>query len=519
MKKNQKNYDSGAEFPPDRERQPTVRKSEKIVAVKPKRGKPAVVTRVFSWLFALVLLALSAGVCYLLLRYGVFPQFHRSIVIGVIVLVNLIVWILLIAGQSKKARVRTAIALSLVFSIIMGAFGYYLYFGVNALDAINENKNLRSTSLSLVVMTDSPYQAPADVIDKTIHAPLRTDSEVIDAYATSLNSRFNIQLPFTNVSSYHEAVDNLYSGGCEAIVFKNAMLSNVLDTHPNFSTETRVIDEWSIEKKVQDVAKPVDTSKKGFNVYISGIDTYGPISSVSNSDVNIIMTINPDSNQLLLTSVPRDTYLPIAGGGGGHNDKLTHAGIYGVESSIQTLEDFLDIDINYYARVNFTSLITIVDQIGGIDVENPVSFNTDYYNFPAGTVHMNGEQALAFSRERHNLAGGDFDRGRNQERVILAIFKQINQPEFLLNYRDVLNSVEGSVQTNMPTEDMVKLVNQMIVDRSPWTTEMIDVKGTGKPGLNSYLIPGREIYMMEAYPDSVAEVKDKILKTLQGPTE
>ena len=450
------------------------------------------------------------GACYLMLRYGVLPLIHRSIAIGLIVVVNLVVWILVISGSHRKAQVRSAIALSIVFSLIIGAFSYYLYHGVTTLDLISQNKNLRSTKINLIVMKDSDYQTPVDVADKVVQAPLKTDGETITAYLESLNARFNLTLPLTETSSYPEAVDNLYSGNADAVIFNSAMSESILEAHPNFAEETRIIDEWEIEKKVQDVAKPVNTAKKGFNVYISGIDTYGPISSVSNSDVNIIMTINPDSNHLLLTSIPRDTYLPIAGGGGGHNDKLTHAGIYGVETSIQTLEDFLDTEINYYARVNFTSLIKIVDEIGGIDVENPVSFNTDYYSFPAGVVHMNGEQALAFSRERHNLAGGDFDRGRNQERVILAIFKKIRSPELLMNYTSVLNEVEDSVQTNMPTEDIVKLLNEMIEDRSPWTTEMTDVKGTGKPGLNSYLIPGRDIYMMEAYPESVEEVKEKI---------
>lgn len=492
-------------------------KEEKHLRQKVRKENPAVITRIFSWIFAIVLLAVSGGVCYFLLRYGILPQPHRSIVIGIVVIINLIVWILLITGQKRKPHVRTALALAVVFSIVMSTAVYYIYFGVMALDNINNRKNIRSTNLQLIVKKESTYMEPADVADQVVQAPIKTESEPLDAYVESVQERFNVSLDLTDVPSYPEAVENLYAGKAEAIVFNSAMYETISDTHPNFKEETRIIDEWAYDKKVQDVAKPVDTANSGFNIYISGIDTYGQVSSVSRSDVNIIMTINPDTNHMLLTSVPRDTYMPIAGGGGGHKDKLTHAGIYGVESSIRSLEDFLDTDINYYARVNFTSLINIVDKIGGIDVENPVVFDgSTGYSFPAGTVHMNGEEALAYSRERYSLAGGDFDRGRNQERVIIAIFNKVNNPEFLLNYREVMDELEDSVQTNMPTEDMVKLINEMIVDRSPWKTEMQDVKGKGNPNLRSHLIPGRDIYLMEANPESVKEVQEKISEALKG---
>lgn len=477
----------------------------------PKTGLKAV-----SWFFGFVFLALSALLCIVLYRYNILPNTLRLVTAGILLVINLISFSLLIAGLRRKSFIRTALILSVVFSLILGAGNYYLVRGVMALSEISTRKNVRTTDMSVVVLKNSPIQKVDELIGKTTLAPVKTDQTSITAYLADIQTRTGVLLETTDVPTYIDAADGLYQGDGDAMVMTTSWLEDIRQSHPNFSEETRVIDSSNLVKEVKDVVKDVDTETTGFNIYISGIDTYGEISSVSRSDVNIIMTVNPNTRKMLLTSVPRDTYLPIAGGGMGEYDKLTHAGIYGVESSIETLENFLETDINYYARVNFTSLIEMVDLIGGVDVENPTAFSTDEFNFPEGSIHLNGDEALAFSRERYNLAGGDFDRGRNQERVIIAIFNKLTSPELLKNYNSILSAMSQSIQTNMPTEAIMGLANSMIENQQPWETEMTDVKGTGQPGLSSYLIPGREIYMMVPYEDSVAEVKEMIRNALKG---
>ena len=170
-----------------------------------------------------------------------------------------------------------------------------------------------------------------------------------------------------------------------------------------------------------------------FNVYVSGIDTFGEVESVSRSDVNIIMTINKKTGKILLTTTPRDSYVSIADDGDNEYDKLTHAGLYGVESSIHTLENLYGIKLDYYARLNFTSFLRLIDLVGGVDVYNDQTFISEYggYSFEPGMVHLDADKALGFVRECYNLLEGDNNRGKNQEKVIDAIVKKMTTKDTL----------------------------------------------------------------------------------------
>ena len=195
------------------------------------------------------------------------------------------------------------------------------------------------------------------------------------------------------------------------------------------------------------------------------------------------------------------------------NDKLTHAGLFGVDTSIKTLENFLDINIDYYAKVNFTTLIQLIDLLGGVDVENPVAFETNGGKyFPQGTIHMDGDMALAYSRERYHLAEGDFDRGKNQVRVMTGIIRKLLSTETLLNFNSIAEVALDSVNTNMPYDKMIELVNGQIDDAKDWKIKSQAVTGTSEPGLPSYLMPGSNLYMMRADEESIDQVHDGILK-------
>ena len=176
-------------------------------------------------------------------------------------------------------------------------------------------------------------------------------------------------------------------------------------------------------------------TKQPFIVFLSGMDVYGDMDETSRSDVNMIACVNPTAKQVLLISIPRDAYVEIPGITYGEKDKLTHAGMYGIQYSIASVENIFDIDISYYVRINFTSLITMVDALGGIDVNSECAFSTyykqyneetdtwSYYEYAKGINHLDGIHALAFARERMNLVGGDYQRGRNQQAVIEALYR------------------------------------------------------------------------------------------------
>jgi len=231
------------------------------------------------------------------------------------------------------------------------------------------------------------------------------------------------------------------------------------------------------------------------------------------SDVNIIMTVNPNTKQILLTTTPRDYYVTIPGVSGDARDKLTHAGIYGVDASMATLENLYGIDISYYARVNFTSLETIVDALGGVDVNSEVEFEAGGYSFHKGVNHMNGAQALAFSRERHSFAEGDNQRGKDQEAVLTAIIQKATSPAIIKSANEILATVSDCVETNMTSDEMAKFINMQLNDGASWNIESQVASGRGDTQA-CYSSGSQLLYVM--WPDEavVANVSDKMQKVL-----
>lgn len=250
-----------------------------------------------------------------------------------------------------------------------------------------------------------------------------------------------------------------------------------------------------------------------FNVYLSGIDTYGSINTVSRSDVNIVATVNLTKKKLLLTSIPRDSYVPIALGGNNQKDKLTHAGNYGIQSSVKTIENLLDIEMPVYFKVNFSSFVKIIDVIGGITVENPVTFESvDGKHFSAGSVVLNGEQALSFVRERKNL-GGDIERGKNQQRVVEAVIRKMARPSALAKYQELFNVIGNSIQTNMSAESLIEMINKQS-EGGDWSVKSIVLDGHGQTGgLPSYAMPNHQLYMYVLDEASIVSAKQEIAET------
>lgn len=259
-----------------------------------------------------------------------------------------------------------------------------------------------------------------------------------------------------------------------------------------------------------DKAVTIQTDRS-FNVFISGIDTYGDISEQSRSDVNIVATVNPDTRKVLLTTVPRDSYVPIALGGKDQYDKLTHAGNYGVESSVKTVANLLNTDISAYVRINFTSFIKSIDRLGGVVVQNPTAFDSFGERFEAGDIYLTGERALIFSRERKNLQDGDVDRGKNQQRVIEAAIKKIMSLRSLQEYDALLGMIGNSVQTNLSGDTLRGLINQQLSSSGGWAITNNVLTGKGQTGgLKSYAMPSSQLYMYVLDQNAVTEAAKQV---------
>lgn len=288
------------------------------------------------------------------------------------------------------------------------------------------------------------------------------------------------------------------------------------DEIKNFKESTKIL--YTIKHEIQTNTKAEDANSKyniksgKFNVYISGIDTSGNISNVSRSDANILMSINTNTHEALLTSIPRDYYVTLHSYGA--KDKLTHSGIYGVNETVKTAEDLLDTDINYYVRVNFTTVIKLVDKLGGIDVYSDYNFSRNGYNFKKGYNHINGDAALVFSRERYSFAGGDNQRVKNQQHVIEAVMKKVlNSTTLLTKYTDILDSLKGSFQTNIAQDDISSLVKDQINNMSSWTIKSNSLTGTGASS-STYSMGSTKLYVMVPNSTSVTSAKEKIDEVL-----
>lgn len=467
----------------------------------------------YGFFTAIVSTLVSIGLIGMMWLFNVLPMTPRAIVSAVLILLCIIIFILASRGQySRKTRISGNI-IGTIFLLLLIAIAFLMIKGVGFLNSVQARNE--TVSFEARVMQDSPIQSIQEIDGKAIAVVSLEKEDNIKKAIDSISTKNGITITAEQYPSYPDAINALYQGQVEVILFNNAKLETVKEAFPEFENETRVLYTELVEKEIQDIAKSVNTSKESFNLYISGIDTYGEIESVSRSDVNIVMTVNPNEKTILLTNIPRDTYVPIYGTGGGQ-DKLTHAGIFGIETSVRTLEEFLNTEINYFARVNFTSLIELVDVLGGIELDNPEEFTTrdGKHYFPAGTISLNGEEALAYSRERYNLAEGDIGRGKNQQRVIEAMVKKATQPSIISQADELMSRFNEVAETNMPAKDISNLVNVQLSNSKDWEFESVTLEGTGRMDLPSYNMPGYELYMYEPDPASVQELQTKIQEAL-----
>ena len=415
----------------------------------------------------------------------------------------------------KKKIAKVFTLLLLIFGITLGSIGVFgIQQFISVTSKLNETAAVSNYTMSIAVLKDSKIESVSQL--ESVAAPVNNDQENVQKLIDDVQKNQQKTLTVTSIESYLEAYKQLQSGEVKAIVLNESFENIIESEYPNHGDTIKKIYTMGVKKKVK---SPKVSKGNGMTIYVSGIDTYGPINSVSRSDVNILMTVNTDTKEVLLTTTPRDSYIPIADGGNNQYDKLTHAGLYGVDASIHTLENLYGIDINYYARLNFTSFLKLIDLLGGIDVYNDQAFNAHTNNqkhYPVGNLHLDSKDALGFVRERYSLADGDRDRGRNQQKVITAIIQKLTSAEVLANYSAVIQGLQESVQTNMPVEVMTDLVNRQLEKGGKYDVQSQDLKGTGRMDLPSYAMPGSQLYMMEVSQDSLASVKSAMTSVLKG---
>ena len=425
----------------------------------------------------------------------------------------ILVFLWCIAFTSQAVRKKKGIAgkiYSLVLVCVL-ALGTFNIAEANNMLSMITGGNVRVDKMAVAVRADDPAETIEDAMDYNFGVQFQQGGDNIQTAVTKLQEELGTTLEVTECDSVQDQAQALINGQVDAIIYNEAYTELMEGSVDDFTHNTKIIYEMSIETKL-DLGIGTDSSltNEPFTVYISGIDTYGEVTETSRSDVNIIAVVNPKTHQILLITTPRDSYVPLYGPSSqipeysqGSMDKLTHAGVYGIETSMETLGKLYDTDINYYVRLNFTSLIDIVDILGGIDVDSEFAFTTGdesgaVVEVHEGTNHFDGKQALAFSRERHALEDGDNQRGKNQQAVITAMLKKVISPTMLLRASTLMNQVSKDVEMNVTQSQLNALIRNQLRTNADWTIQSVALSGEGGQDY-CYSAPDQLLYVM--YPD------------------
>ena len=262
-------------------------------------------------------------------------------------------------------------------------------------------------------------------------------------------------------------------------------------------------------------------TKEPFVIYLSGVDTRGELTENARSDVNILAVVNPVTKRVALINTPRDYYVDLAGTDS--KDKLTHAGLYGVETSMATLGNLYGINVDHYIRINFAGFISIVDALGGVDVYSDQAFTSvgspGYYDpttFVEGWNHLDGKAALAFARERHAFASGDIQRGINQMKVIDAMLNKIKSPALLMGFSKIMDAASDCFVTDFSQEQISALVRMQLSDFADWDIQSYTVTGSSSTSTKCYSAKGQKLYVMKPDEAAVSKAKEMIASVLGG---
>lgn len=459
-------------------------------------------------LITLIQLILAVGLIAVIWNSGLVPTKY----LVAIIIVLLILFGVTFGLQYVKNKVYiVGIVLSIILSILQ-AIGIVYMLKADKLMADVGGANYKTDNMIVVVKKDNPASNLMDASMYRFGTQTAVDQENTQTMLDNINKALGREVKVEQYGTVQELANALLEGRVDAAIYNQALDGLITDSIEDYSDKVRVLYHYGIETELEqetaDVGEP-------FNVYISGIDVDGPIATNSRSDVNIIMTVNPNTKKILLTTTPRDYYVQIPDISGEQRDKLTHAGIYGVDASMRTLEQLYGIDISYYARVNFSSLVKIVDTLGGVDVDSDFEFTAGGYQFKKGMNHLDGKQALAFSRERYSFEDGDNQRGKDQQKVLTAILNKAMSPAILSNASALIADVSDSVQTNMTQEEMVKFIKMQLNDGASWTIESQAASGNGDTQA-CYSSGDQPLYVM--WPDEavVQSISAKMNEILNG---
>ena len=479
-------------------------------------------SKVLSILLSVVLVISSFYLLYQVIRLNVFPsKFLFPLTIGVVVLDAIFILLLVYFSKNVVSKI-ICIVLTLFICVASCMGGYYVSKTQSVLSNITNVAKHAKNKMSVIVKESSSIKNKSQLNGVSVGS-LRLNEQGSKKAFKELSSE-GIALNQTEYDSMTALLEAFYNGKVDSIIINESSRSQILDmeAYSNFDSNTRVVYQTSYKVKNNDSATSVsDITSKPFNVLISGSDTRGGFDENGRSDVIMVATVNPKTHTILLTSVPRDFYVTTACDAGdgcmqGALDKITHTGIHGTNTTKRTVEQLLGIEINYTFKVGFDTVTELVDVLGGVDVyvEPGYAVHTSYLNINEGINHLNGEQALAFARERYSYTEGDRQRTKNQQQVLMGIVKEATKPSVIKNYAAIMDTMANTFSTTMSNEEITDLIKYQLNNNSTWKMEQCMVDGTGDTLMCAEL--GDAAYVMVPDQSTVKMAKDKISAVLAG---
>ncbi len=485
---------------------------------------------VVSVIVLLLQIAAEALLAIAVFQLNMLPDQFALVFTAALVVFALMTGLLLfVRGKKPVGLARRIIACILALMIICGC-GVLTKIAVDAYRAMDSVTQggvaTEERGMFVFVRADDPADSLADAADYTFAVVQDHEAERTQQALTEIEERTGKPISVTQYESIPALADALLAGDVDALILSDAAVTLLMEeeTYADFEEKVKILYTVLLEQiQGAEAVKPMpeedegvlDITKKPFVVYISGIDTRSSKLRVSRSDVNILAVVNPKTKQVLLINTPRDYFVPNPAGNG-KLDKLTHCGLYGISCSMEALEGLYGIEIQHYARINFSGFETLIDAVGGITVYSDQAFTTNGTTIKKGENNLNGFHALNFARERYRVAGGDNGRGKNQMKVITALIDKLTSGTTVVtNYSSILKSLEGMFTTSFTTDEISAFMKMQIDEMPRWDVHSFAVVGKGGSE-KTYSMPGMNAYVMHPNEESVAYASALVERIMSG---
>ncbi len=470
------------------------------------------ITRVWAILYLLITIAFAGVLIYM----DILIPRYLAMVLGGAALLLLLTFFPLFFMRFKQSRRIISLVVSVMLTCVYCAGIVYMSGTIDFFGKITTVK-VQTEPYYVLAVSDSPYDGLDSIRGKTVQTLLTNEIK----YSEAKNMlKEEGQVEYEMEEDLNTMADGLLQGTSELLFVSENHYTSMCTETGGFKDGSKIVYTVKVPIKSENIVKDVDVTKDSFNIYVSGLDTEGTIDVVSRSDVNMIVTVNPKTHQILLTSIPRDYYIELPDAGGAM-DKLTHTGNHGIQETVAAVEKLTGLDMNYYVKVNYTTVTELVDAIGGIEVYSDYTFVTHgmdvYYEFYEGVNQLDGSRALAFARERKSFSDGDFQRNKNQQLVLEGVLKKaMSSTTILTKYTSILNAVEDCVEINMSQKDIRRLIKMQSDGMPSWTIEKQSI--TGGIGSEVCYMDGLNLYASVVLQDqeSVISAVDEIIAVMEG---